>query len=183
MPVANTRTSTSPARTSGAGASSKNSCSGPPRSWSLMAFTESLLSLIFRKFRPRGPITLGFTPSAGGDRFLGEAVMSIKHSKKARNVLVRCPFLDLRSGEPAACPPAEALLPSLPSPPSLDRRTPHYDGWPCGRLTEGAACSSIQIMNAASHGCGEERDGTDLHATGHSGNGGSPRHQASRSAA
>src|SRR6185436_18821209 len=39
MPVAATRRSTSPARTSGSGASSKTSCSGPPRAWTLIAFT------------------------------------------------------------------------------------------------------------------------------------------------
>src|SRR3954467_13820291 len=41
MPVASTRTTTSPARTFGSGASSNNNCSGPPRAWSLIAFTES----------------------------------------------------------------------------------------------------------------------------------------------
>src|SRR6185436_9368363 len=48
MPVAATRTSTSPARTSGSGASSKTSCSGPPRAWTLIAFTN-LSALAFSR--------------------------------------------------------------------------------------------------------------------------------------
>src|SRR4029077_17443007 len=49
MPVARTRTSTSPGRTTGTGASSKNNCSGPPRPWVLTAFTGIPPSLLFSR--------------------------------------------------------------------------------------------------------------------------------------
>src|SRR5438876_4139323 len=49
MPVARTRTSTSPDRTTGTGASSKNNCSGPPRPWVLTAFTGIPPSLLFSR--------------------------------------------------------------------------------------------------------------------------------------
>src|SRR5262249_6964723 len=79
MPVANTPTSTSTVRTSGAGASSKNNCSGPPRPWSLMAFTESLLALSFSRETPdliREEPRVGSKP-----RELASAQVEARHSR------------------------------------------------------------------------------------------------------